>query len=73
MRILVSRLRDSLAISGEVGEDFVGGLDLDVGTRVVVAVGEPVADVCFEVSDASVDTAAQQLRSGLGEPALDEG
>ena len=36
---LVSCRRDSFAISGEVGEDLVGGLDPDVGARVGVPGG----------------------------------
>ena len=69
---LVSCRRDSFAISGEVGEDLVGGFDPDVGARVFVPVVEPGADVGFEVGDAAVDAAAEHLGCDLGEPALDE-
>src|SRR5437870_6642185 len=69
---LVSCRGDSFAISCEIAEDLVGGLDPEVGTRVFVPVVEPGADVAFELGDAAVDAAAEHLGGDLGEPALDE-
>ena len=69
---LVSRFRDSFAVSGEGGEDLVGGLDPDVGAGVVVPGCDPVFDVAFEFADGAVGSAFDLLGRELAEPPFDE-
>src|SRR5580692_11603556 len=65
------RSRDLLAVSGKGGEDLVGRLHPDVGPRVLVPGGDPVADVGFERPDAQVRATTYLLVGQLAEPALD--
>jgi hypothetical protein len=58
---LVSCGINSFAVASDGVEDLLGGLGPDVGTRVLVPVVDPVADVSVERPDRSVLAAAQQL------------
>src|ERR1700722_4233174 len=65
-------LADPLAVLGDGLEDVVGGLRPGERLRVLVPLGDPLADVALELGDASVGGAAQLAVGELGEPALDE-
>src|SRR5262245_31904051 len=71
-RSLVSRVRDSFAIWGEVGEALVCGLRPDVGAGIGVPVLGPGGDVRFERFDAAMGAALEFLGCELGEPAFNE-
>src|SRR5665647_2465589 len=70
--LLVSRVSNSVTVTGDRLEDLVGGLGPDEGARVFVPVRQPVADVGAQLAHRTVDAAARLARGQLGEPALDE-
>jgi hypothetical protein len=69
---LVSRVRNPVQTAGEAFEDLVYGLRPDVGLRVGVACGDPVADVLFRGLDRPVNASPYLLAGQFGEPSLDE-
>jgi AraC-like DNA-binding protein/CheY-like chemotaxis protein len=72
VRALVSRIRDSLTKSGDLGEDFVSGFGPDEWFRRPVANGQILANGGFERPRAAMRAALDLLLRQGGKPALDQ-
>src|SRR5262245_36860114 len=71
-RLLVSRVRDSLTKSGDLGEDFVGGFCPDEWFGRPVADSQILANGGFERPRAAMRAAFDLLLRQCGKPALDQ-
>src|SRR5262245_61482805 len=69
---LVSRIRDSLTKSGDLGEDFIGSFSPDEGLGGPVADGQILTNGRFQGAGTAMRAALDLLFGQRGKPALDQ-